>query len=44
LDCTSFLVFIFKKKHYGYVYVDKWNEAPIRLNFKCGATYVDNLL
>ena len=35
---------VMSRTDYGYAYVDKWNKAPIRLNFNCGATYIDNLL
>ena len=35
---------VMSRTDYGYAYVDKWNKAPIRVNFNCGATYVDKLL
>lgn len=35
---------VMSRSEYGYAYVDIWNKAPIRLNFNCGAKYIDNLL
>lgn len=35
---------VMSRTDYGYAYVDKWNKAPIRLNFNCGATVIDNLI
>lgn len=35
---------VMSRTDYGYAYVDKWNKAPIRLNFNCGATFINNLL